>query len=125
MGLGQSQQVSLGGQDLSEPVAERRAQITGLAGLLGDDQDRHGRQPDLNPLMFQPWDGKYPEPACPSRPAVIPSAAPANARALPSTVGAWDAISPCRRRQVDALVKIRILSKVCYADPRWNRGFWS
>ena len=43
MGLGQSQQVSLGRQDLPEPVAECRAQITGLAGLLGDDQDRHGR----------------------------------------------------------------------------------
>jgi hypothetical protein len=43
MGLGQSQQVPLGGQNLSEPVAERRAQITGLASLLGDDQDRHAR----------------------------------------------------------------------------------
>jgi hypothetical protein len=38
MGLGQSQQASLGGQDLPEPVAERHTQITGLAGLLGDDQ---------------------------------------------------------------------------------------
>jgi hypothetical protein len=53
IGLGQSQQVSLGRQDLPEPVAECRAQITGLAGLLGDDQDRHGRQPDLNLLVFQ------------------------------------------------------------------------
>ena len=43
MGLGQSQQVALGRQDLPEPVAERRAQITGLAGLLGDDQGGHGR----------------------------------------------------------------------------------
>ena len=43
MGLCQSQQVSLGRQDLPEPVAECRAQITGLAGLLGDDQVRHGR----------------------------------------------------------------------------------
>ena len=42
MGLGQSQQVTLGGQDLPEPVAERRAQIAGLASLLGDDQGRHG-----------------------------------------------------------------------------------
>ena len=50
MGLGQPQQVSLGRQDLPEPVAERRAEITGLAGLLGDDQDRHGPQPGLNPL---------------------------------------------------------------------------
>jgi hypothetical protein len=41
MGFGQSQQVSLGWQDLPEAVAERRAQITGLAGLLGDDQNRH------------------------------------------------------------------------------------
>ena len=41
MGLGQAQQVSLGRQDLPEPVAERRAQIAGLAGLLGDDQGRH------------------------------------------------------------------------------------
>ena len=63
MGLGQSQQVSLGRQDLPEPVAERRAQIAGLAGLLGDDQDRHEAQPDLNPLLLQPWDGEYPEPA--------------------------------------------------------------
>src|SRR6478752_10698454 len=62
MGLGQSQQMPLGGEDLPVSVAERRAQITGLAGLLGDDQDRHGRQPDLNPLMLQPWDGTYPEP---------------------------------------------------------------
>src|SRR5204863_9748738 len=62
MGLGQSQQVSLGRQDLPEPVAECRAQITGLAGLLGDDQDRHGRQLDLNPIGFQSRDGKYPDP---------------------------------------------------------------
>ena len=41
MGLGQSQQVPLGGQDLPESVAERRAQITSLAGLFGDDQDGH------------------------------------------------------------------------------------
>ena len=61
MGLGQSQQVSLGRQDLPEAVAERRAQVAGLAGLLGDDQDRHGRQPDPNLLVFQPWDGKYPD----------------------------------------------------------------
>ena len=67
MGLGQPQQVSLGRQDLPEPIAERRAEITGLAGLLGDDQDRHGRQPGLNPCVFQPWDGKYPEPVKESR----------------------------------------------------------
>jgi hypothetical protein len=29
--------VTLGLQDLPEPVAERGAQITGLAGLLSDD----------------------------------------------------------------------------------------
>jgi hypothetical protein len=45
MGLGQSQQVTLGGQDLLEPVAERCTQIAGLAGLLGDDQDRHAPYP--------------------------------------------------------------------------------
>ena len=61
MGLGQAQQVSLGRQDLPEPIAERGAQITGLAGLLGNDQGRHGRQPDLNPLVLQPCEGKYPE----------------------------------------------------------------
>ena len=66
MGLGQSQQVTLGGQDLPEPVAERRAQIAGLASLLGDDQDRHGWHPDLNPLLLQPWDGKYPDLAKPT-----------------------------------------------------------
>jgi hypothetical protein len=31
MGLGQSQQVPLGGQDLPEPVAERRARIVLLS----------------------------------------------------------------------------------------------
>ena len=62
MGFGQSQQVTFGGQDLPEPVAERRAQIASLASLLGDDQDQHGWQVDLNPLLLQPWDGKYPEP---------------------------------------------------------------
>ena len=76
MGLGQSQQVSLGRQDLPEAVAERRAQVAGLAGLLGDDQDRHGRQPDPNLLVFQSWDGKYPDFAIPTggnchRPSVI------------------------------------------------------
>ena len=43
MGFGQSQQVSLSRQDPPETVAECRAQITGLAGLLGDDLVRHGR----------------------------------------------------------------------------------
>jgi hypothetical protein len=38
MELGQSQQVSLGRQDLPEPIAKRRTQITGLAALLSDDQ---------------------------------------------------------------------------------------
>jgi hypothetical protein len=52
--------VTLGGQDLPELLAERRAQIAGLASLLGDDQDRHGWQPDLNPLLLQPYDEKYP-----------------------------------------------------------------
>ena len=70
MGLGQSQQVSFSRQDLPEPVAERCAQIAGLAGFLGDDQDPHGRQPDLNPSAFQPLDGEYPEPVWPSRPAM-------------------------------------------------------
>src|SRR5215468_1228414 len=45
MGLGQSQQVSLGAQDLPESVAERCTQIAGLAGLLGDDQGRHAPYP--------------------------------------------------------------------------------
>jgi len=56
MGLGQSQQVSLGRQNLPEPVAERRTQIAGLAGLLGDDQGRHAPQP--YPI---PWDGPTPD----------------------------------------------------------------
>ena len=61
MGLGQSQQVSLGWQDLPEAVAERRAKVASLAGLLGDDQNRHRRQPDPNLLVCQSWDGKYPD----------------------------------------------------------------
>ena len=75
MGLGQSQQVTLGGQDLPEPVAERRAQIAGLTCLLGDDQNRHGWQPDLNPLLLQPWGGKYPEPGLAKPSGVIRFAA--------------------------------------------------
>src|SRR5262245_25555652 len=62
VGFGQSQQVTLGGQDLPEPVAKRRAQIASLATLFSDDQDRHGWQPDLNRLLLQQWDAKYPEP---------------------------------------------------------------
>jgi len=62
MGLGQSQQVSLGRQDLPEPVAERRAQIAGLAGLLGDDQNRHRAQPELNLLLLQRGKEEYPGP---------------------------------------------------------------
>jgi hypothetical protein len=58
--LGQSQQVSLGRQDRPETVAERRAQIAGLASLLGDDQNRHGAQPELNPLLLQRGMEEYP-----------------------------------------------------------------
>ena len=57
VGLGQAQQMPLRRQDLPEPVAERRAQVASLAGLFRDDQGRHGRQPDLNPLLIQPADG--------------------------------------------------------------------
>ncbi len=42
MRLGQAQQVALGGQDLPEALAEGRAQVASLAGLLGDDQGWHG-----------------------------------------------------------------------------------
>ena len=41
MGFGGIEQVSLGRAGSAEPVAERRAQTTGLGRLLGDDQDRH------------------------------------------------------------------------------------
>ena len=61
MGLGQSQKVSLGWQDLPEALAERRAKVASLAGLLGDDENRHRRQPDPNLLMCQSRDGKYPD----------------------------------------------------------------
>ena len=74
MGLSQSQQVSLGRQDLPEPIAESCAQIAGLAGLLGDDQDRHGAQPDLNPTMG--WK-VIQKPARRSLPTAIRFAAPA------------------------------------------------
>ena len=74
MGLGQSRQVTLGGQDLPEPVAKRRAQIAGLTCLLGDDQNRHGWQ--LNPLLLQPWMENIQNPDSRSLPTVIRSAAP-------------------------------------------------
>jgi hypothetical protein len=43
--LGQPQEMALRRKDLSEPVAERCAQIPSLARLFRDDQGRHARHP--------------------------------------------------------------------------------
>jgi hypothetical protein len=45
MRLGQPEEMTLRRKHLSEPVAERCAQIPSLARLLHDDQGRHARHP--------------------------------------------------------------------------------
>src|SRR5262245_14311332 len=52
-----AKQVSLVRQDLPKPAAERRAQIAGLAGLLGDDQGRHARHPTQFQAIGYPGSG--------------------------------------------------------------------